>query len=348
VKLAAARPAAEPTEPVADWLARAAAVPDDGLAAWTACLAGLAIRFRCTSERLATLYRSRMAAGRVGPGRPAELHIDLFETDRLGWPSPAEVLPGSRDGRGVSPGGVLALAPDESDDEALFPWVFFDPAARRGAMFVRTAADLPPWSSGAPFALALHLAFAARGWRFVHAAAIGTRGAGVLIGGPGGVGKSATTLAGIVHGLHTVGDDYLVIEPGPEPVAWPVYTVLKQDPAGLSRAGLDRLVDRRPNWNGKVEVDLREEFPGCVVPSLTLRAILLPDVARARRTSIAPAAPTEAFSAIAASMLAQLPGARLAGFSFLTWLTRSLPAYHLRLSQDPGDVAHAIRELLER
>ena len=59
-------------------------------------------------------------------------------------------------------------------------------------------------------------------------------------------------------------------------------------------------------------------------------------------------APTDAFSAIAASMLSQLPGARMAGFSFLTRLTRALPAYRLELSGDPQEIAETVREVLAR
>jgi hypothetical protein len=127
-----------------------------------------------------------------------------------------------------------------------------------------------------------------------------------------------------------------------------VYRILKQDPDGLSRVGRDGLAGRAVNWSGKVELDLETEFPTRLTDRLELKLILLPTVTRARRTEIEPAAPTEAFSAVATSMLTQLPGARIAGFTFLTRLTRSLPAYHLRLSADPEEIAVTVRGLLER
>ena len=43
-----------------------------------------------------------------------------------------------------------------------------------------------------------------------------------------------------------------------------------------------------------------------------------------------------------------LPGARLAGFSFLTRLTRILPGYWLRLSSDPEEVGTRVRDLLDQ
>jgi hypothetical protein len=230
-----------------------------------------------------------------------------------------------------------------------YPWVFFDPASRSGVMLVRTTADLPPWTAGAPFALPLHLAFACRGWRLLHAAALGAGDVGALLAGPGGAGKSGTTIAGITHGLLTAGDDYLLVEPGQggaPSVAWPVYRILKQDRRGLTRAGRADLGQRAVNWSGKVELDLEESFPGRMARSLRLKVILLPTVGGRARTSARRATPTQAFSAIAASMLGQLPGARMAGFSFLTRLTRSLPAYHLDLGPEPHEVAATVADLL--
>ena len=67
------------------------------------------------------------------------------------------------------------------------------------------------------------------------------------------------------------------------------------------------------NWSGKVELDLGTEYATGLVDSLALRVILLPKITGVRQTEVRPAAPTVAFSAIATSMLTQLPGARIAG-----------------------------------
>lgn len=277
------------------------------------------------------------------------LSLDLLETERLGWAPPEDAVDRRCDppdlARRFAEARVGALMPPLTGD-GRYPWVFFEPVTQRGVMLVRTAADLPPWAAGAPFALLLHLAFAWRGWRLVHAGTLGSGGAGALLAGPGGSGKSGTTVAGITHGLLTTGDDYVLVQPGVTPVAWAVYRILKQDPAGLSRAGRGELAGRAVNWGGKVELDLETEFPARLTDRLALKLILLPAIAGTRRTEVHPATPTEVFSAIARSMLTQLPGARIAGFSFLTRLTRSLPAYHLRLSGDPEEIATTVGRLL--
>lgn len=338
------------------WLERAADLPQADLHVWTSRIGGVPIRFRCTDGALAALYRSRLTGldpeAQAAPA-PA-LELDLLETERLGWATPAESVDRRADpdpdttARRFARAQITALMPAPADRERGYPWVFFSPVLGRGMILVPHASVLPPWTAGAPFAPLLHLAFAWRGWRLLHAATLGSRTAGALLAGPGGVGKSATTLAGITHGLMTTGDDYLLVQPGPPPVARPVYGLLKQDRAGLMRAGHDDLARGAVNWNGKVEIDLGTAFPGRLAGSLALRLILLPQLTSASRTSVTRVAPTEAFSAMATSMLSQLPGARMAGFAFLTRLTRTLPAYRLRLSGDAQEIASAVREVLAR
>ena len=60
----------------------------------------------------------------------------------------------------------------------------------------------------------------------------------VVVTGMSGSGKSSTTLAGLVNGLDSAGDDYVLVDPGPPVVAHAVFTVLKQDRPGLRRAGV--------------------------------------------------------------------------------------------------------------
>lgn len=340
--------AVDSLEAARSWIETAAELPDESLTCWTSTVGGVPVRLRCTDPAVAQLYRARMLGGE--PDAFPVMRLDLLETESLGWTPPDHVVdlhtdPSER-ARRFADARLGALMPSAESD-GRYPWVFFDPVAQRGVMLVRTVADQPLWTAGAPFVLLLHLAFAWRGWRLMHAATLGALADGALLVGPGGSGKSATTLAGLAGGLQTVGDDYVVVTPGRTPVAWPLYRILKLDRAGLSRARRDDLAVRPLNWNGKVELDLETDVGSRPVDRLGLRLILLPTVTGARRTQVQSAAPTEAFSAAASSMLAQLPGARVAGFSFLTRLTRTLPACHLRLSEDPQEIAATVRRLLE-
>ena len=117
-------------------------------------------------------------------------------------------------------------------------WQFYDRATAVGVQTLPTPLAMPPWESSAPLRSFLHWAYAAAGLRLTHAATLGLNGRGVLLAGPSGSGKSATTLAGLLNGLDSVGDDYVLLETGARVSAYPVFTVLKQDREGLRRTGI--------------------------------------------------------------------------------------------------------------
>ena len=98
--------------------------------------------------------------------------------------------------------------------------------------------------------------------RLTHAATLGLGGFGALITGASGSGKSSTALAGLLNGLDSVGDDYVVVEQGARVVAHPVFTVFKQDREALRRVGIPESdIDAVGlNWHGKVEFDAAREF----------------------------------------------------------------------------------------
>jgi hypothetical protein len=123
-----------------------------------------------------------------------------------------------------------------------------------------------------------------------------------------------------------------------------VYNLLKQDQNGLSRIdGLAaRTAHHAPNWQGKLELDPEELFPGCIVERVGLCAILAPKIAYAPRTRLLPVEPQHVFQQLAPSLWSQLPGAQLSGFRFATWLTRSLPTYDMQLSDDPAEIGDTI------
>jgi hypothetical protein len=184
--------------------------------------------------------------------------------------------------------------------------------------------------------------------RLTHAATLGLNGRGALIVGASGSGKSATTLAGLVGGLESVGDDYVLVDAGARVIAHPVFAMLKQDPAGLRRAGV-RMTDvdaARPNWRGKIEFDATACSPRGLADRLEICALLLPHIARARKTTVHRVTAREAALALAPSSVLQLPGDSAQGFRFLAGLARRLPAFRLTLSEDPAEIAGAIGAFL--
>ena len=221
-------------------------------------------------------------------------------------------------------------------------WKIFDPMTKRGVQSLSAPLAIPPWETASPLRLFLHWAYAASGLRLTHAATLGQNGDGALLAGAGGSGKSGTTLAGILHGLDSVGDDYIVVEPGPTVVAHAVYRNFKQDVGGLERAGLASFGrERSLNWQGKVEFD-PASLGRPVTQRMNIRAILLPHIARSSRTTMTAASPHEAAMALAPSAVLQFSGDAAEGFRFFADLARRLPAFHVQLSEDPQEIAAAL------
>jgi hypothetical protein len=228
-------------------------------------------------------------------------------------------------------------------------WQFYDPAERIGVLALPAPMDIPPWEGGSPLRLFIHWAQAAAGVHLTHAASLGLKGRGALIVGPSGSGKSGTTLAGLLNGLESVGDDYVAVEQDARVVAHSVFKIFKQDPDGIRRAGIDPnlLPDARLNWHRKIEFDATKLASRTFVDSMEIQALLLPKIAYAKRTHIDPATSREAALTLVPSAVLQLPGDATDSFRFFTSLAKRLPAFHVSLSEDTVEISNTIRSFLE-
>jgi len=212
------------------------------------------------------------------------------------------------------------------------------------------AEQFPPWIASLPLRNFLHWAYQSIGWRVVHAGTLAIDGRGVILIGAGGAGKSGTVLSGVVAGLDSAGDDYVAMGFDDGGVcACPIAKLMKQDAAGLLRLGLDAVAESLgpPNWQNKHEFDFEAFGAGRRAGRIDIRAILLPRIARARRSTIAPAAAGEAMMALAPNNLRQLPDGWRHGLAFSAELIRRLPAYRVELGEDPREIAGTIADFIE-
>jgi len=224
----------------------------------------------------------------------------------------------------------------------------FDPARKIGLRLHPHATAYPEWEPTAPLANLLGWVMRSAGRMVMHTASLSIDGTGVLLSGPGGSGKSGTTLAGVANGLQSVGDDYCVVTPVPSPVARPLYRMMKQDSKGLARVGI-KGVKAPLNWQGKHVFDLRDVFPAAATNEAKVKAILLPKVSRLKTTKLETATSFEALHSLAPSTMLQLGGDRSATFKACAQVVRTVPAFHLYLSENPREIAAAIKHfILER
>ncbi|GAA2830322.1 hypothetical protein EDC40_10224 [Aminobacter aminovorans] len=230
-------------------------------------------------------------------------------------------------------------------------WQFYDVEKRLGVQLMLSADGCPPWEFGAPLRCFLHWEYAARGMRLTHAGTLGAGGRGVLLAGAGGAGKSGTVASGLLAGLDSVGDDYVLVEfDGGRLVARPLFTTLKQDQSGFDRLGLARLLPDPGilNWQGKYQFRVQDLCPRGVARQLDIVALLVPQISGAAQSAITPLARKDALMALAPSGIAQMPGERESGFRFFGELTRRLPCYNLVLGTRGEEIAETIAAFLDR
>ena len=122
-----------------------------------------------------------------------------------------------------------------------------------------------------------------------------------------------------MNGLDSVGDDYVWSTRALAVVAHAVFTVLKQDREGLRRVGVPDSDGRR--GAGQLAGQSRDRRGAYLrkglVERMEVTALLIPEIARARRTTSSGSRLREAALALAPSGVFQLPGDTVEGFRLL-------------------------------
>jgi len=207
---------------------------------------------------------------------------------------------------------------------------------------------LPAWVLASPLRTILHWWLELNGRQFVHAAAVGHEGRGVLIPGRSGAGKSSTSLACLVGGLEFISDDYLALALDPEPRVYRVYSTAKLDPKSLSLypelAKRCRAV-REPGFD-KTVFFLEDGYSDQLRESLPLRHILKPRIAGVPETRLGPAEPLEIERALASETLAHLPLVGPSTVDFLERISSEIPSATIHLGTDRARIPDAIREVM--
>jgi hypothetical protein len=201
----------------------------------------------------------------------------------------------------------------------------------------------PPDYISHPFVTELHWWARRHRMLLTHSAAVGAGGQGVLISAPGGKGKSTLALACLLAGMDYVADDYLLLDEDGPPTARPIYSTGYLNPDSLELLpALKRHIIGENAERGKLLIDLTP-FEAQFVPSLTLKAIVFPELCGDSEPSVVPAAPAKPLIQMISSTAKQNREERNPDF-FLALLgrTKGLPAYQIRLTRDVEANASAL------
>lgn len=243
-------------------------------------------------------------------------------------------------------------------DSPRLTWILHQQGRAAGAIdwdlctaywFVSDAASIPYLERAAPLRLLLSHWLGRRGRFLVHAAAVAQAGAGVLILGPGGAGKSSTALACLDSGMEYAADDHCLVCDDTEPFVHSLFGTGKLALADLPH--FPRLVPACEN-QGRPDAEKSVFFFKAGASTrlslgFPLRAILMAKITDSSRTTLRRMPEAAAFKALAPSCALHFPAARASALKCFNALVRKLPAYQLELGSERQSAPAAIRNLLE-
>ena len=227
-------------------------------------------------------------------------------------------------------------------------WQFYDPQKKIAIQWIRRPGCLPLWESGGPLRTLLHWAYLEKQKRLCHAATLGNENKGIVLVGAGGSGKSGTTLAGIAHGLKTVGDDYCLLDYRESVCAYPLYEILKQDHAAVKRTLDHEHMQKLPSLNWQKKYEIHNENLPCqpFIPRMQIAALVIPQIGNFKRSEFLEISPAYAMRAFAPSSIFQLPDSEEEGIAFAAKICRHLPCLTLHLSSDAEEISDCIKGYL--
>jgi len=222
---------------------------------------------------------------------------------------------------------------------------------RQALFWSEDAATVPYYEQGAPFRTILHWMTDHNRHLLLHAGAVGLPGAGILLAGKGGSGKSTSTLACLEAGLQYAADDYCLASVDNPPTVYSLYNTAKLvGPSDLERfPALANCFEHRDRTDPKSKpmIFLHDHLPRQVIKEMPLRAILLPNVTGQEHTTLRPANPAAALAAIAPNTIFQLPGAGRHTMLAISRLAKNLPCLWLDAGLKLDEIPQVITRYLE-
>ena len=205
----------------------------------TSRLHGLRIQLLTRNRHYADLVRQRVFCGETDFARCETCRVAVLSPEDSSLPPPPAW------GEPIFHPRQFEKLLDDSPLRATYfhdrrVWQIYDHRAKVRPALVDRAAQLLRLGAGcsaAVFSPLVAIDFRTCDW--LMRAALGKGGAGILLAGRGGSGKSGTVVGGIAHGLESVGDDYVLLDNAPDAVhAYPLFQTLKQDRSGITTTGI--------------------------------------------------------------------------------------------------------------
>ena len=218
-----------------------------------------------------------------------------------------------------------------------------------GIFWIQDPADLPYYEIAAPFRRIIHWWMNNRNKEVIHCAAVGMDNKGVLIAGKSGSGKSTASLACLLSDMFFAGDDYVLLNDGPEPHVFSLYNSAKLDWKQIQIfPALKPLI-----WNferrdeEKALLFLHDKHPEKISRDFPAKAILVPRITGQSRTIITRTLPADGLKALAPSTIFQQPWAGRFTFKIIANLVKRIPSYQMNLGTDIMALSGTIKDFIQ-
>ena len=290
-----------------------------------------------------------------GSGGSPDLSIRLWDENATGIAAPftslPEVLPSGK------PFGFGLLGEDPFEGIAGYQTtascVLLDPQAGRLSGWVHDPQALSDYETGKPLQPLLFAWAQEQDLLPVHAALIAHRGRGILLGGPGGSGKSTAALTCLNAGFHYLGDDYIGVPPreGAHFRGHSFYSTSWLEPGHALRFPwlAEALEDGVPLRGEKRLIRLDAIYRERLTSSVPVHALAVLRVGRgAAVTEVRKIRPAEAVLRLAPSSILQLPFSdpeRL--LDRMTGVAHAVPCYHVELGTDLASIPRCLERILD-
>jgi hypothetical protein len=224
-----------------------------------------------------------------------------------------------------------------------------DNSRQMALYWTRDGDHLPYYERAAPMRHLLQGWLQARGLFVAHAAAVCHEGAGVVLAGRGGAGKSTTALVCLTSGLGFLGDDFVLLSAHPARVA-SLYGNAKMNAAALSlvpelRASVQN--SQRLDVE-KAVIALAPAFSARLVRQAPVRVIMFPCTTGRSFTTASLLSPGDVFRTIAPDTVLRALGNAALGLRGLRELVRQVPGYRLELGTELSQIADVISRVAAR
>lgn len=282
-------------------------------------------------------------------GGGAVLTVDLFDSASSGTTLP---FPSASVRQAFDAGEVWIYRDDSRRilfEPAFRTLTMLDAERRRAFFWTDDARRLSYHETSFPLRSLWHWWLRRQGMQLAHAAAVANGRGAAVVAGPSGAGKSTTALACLSSPLQYLGDDFVILRNGPDPVVRSLYCSAKLHRNHARRFDLpDGAITNADRADEeKALLFVNRCAPERIRIEAPVAAVLFPQVEPAGTTRVEPLAPGEALRMLAVSTIFLLHDADASDFAHLAAILRARPCFRLVLGSEIARIPVVVGELLE-